>query len=82
MPAAIPHKMRWVQGRDVRRSKNTPAAPSAVHAAGNSSAHAVKRIRFKTAFPLFPVYAARRQKVRRQQKSLQVSPQALLPQQL
>ena len=31
---------------------------------------------------LTPVYAARRQKVRRQQKSLQVSPQALLPQQL
>ena len=46
MPAAMPHRMRCVQGRDCRRSKNTPAAPSVVHAAGNSSTHAVKTIWF------------------------------------
>ena len=56
MPAAMPHKMRCVQGRACRRSKNTPAAPNVVHAAGNSSTHAVKIIRFKTTFPLCPLY--------------------------
>ena len=37
MPAAMPHRMRCVQGRDRRRSKNTPAAPSVVHAAGTAA---------------------------------------------
>ena len=63
MPAAMPHKIRCVQGRACRRSKNTPAAPNVVHAAGNSSTHAVKIIRFKTAFPLCPLYVRKGKKV-------------------
>jgi len=59
----MPHKMRCVQGRACRRSKNTPAAPNVVHAAGNSSTHAVKIIRFKTAFPLCPLYVRKGKKV-------------------
>jgi hypothetical protein len=34
-----------------------------VHAAGNSSTHAVKIIRFKTAFPLCPLYVRKGKKV-------------------
>ena len=65
MPAAMPHRMRCVQGRDCRRSKNTPAAPSVVHAAGNSSTHAVKTILVHDAFPLCPVYVRRSKKVQK-----------------
>lgn len=51
IPAAIPHKMRRVAGLVCLRSKNTPAAPSAVHAAGNSQTQSVKTIRFKPHSP-------------------------------
>ena len=59
----IPHKMRWVQGRAVRRSKNTPAAPNAVHPAGNSSTQAVNKIWFKMHSPFTSVYVRRSKKV-------------------
>jgi len=51
IPAAIPHKMRRVAGLACLRSKNTPAAPSAVHAAGNSQTPSMKTIRFKPHSP-------------------------------
>lgn len=70
----MPHKIRCVQGRACRRSKNTPAAPNVVHAAGNSSTHAVKIIRFKTAFPLCPLY------VRKGKKVQSCPEQSLIPQ--
>ena len=51
MPAAIPLSTRWVRGAADRRSRNTPAAPSVVHTAGNSSTLAAKTIWFKTHSP-------------------------------
>ena len=43
MPAAMPQSIRRVRGSSARRTKKTPAAPSAVQSAGSSRMTAANR---------------------------------------
>ena len=64
MPAARPFSIRWVFGSCGLRSRNTPAAPSAVHAAGSSNTiHTNNDSNLHSPFP--PMYAPAAERVQK-----------------